>query len=317
MSVIKIFKIEDWYRCFGNDAQIISYLIGYKLFKDRKMAEPSVGFKEPHKIIKKLNQYEIDFNFIGMNKQKSFKNNHYDEQLQKAMKAKENNFKKEEKKHFPTEKKIDKERHNIKQVAVNTSVTIQNLTTNEIEIFHFIKTYKTYIPIYDPHGYKKKIIYKEVSIEENREKNEFSTDAEYFKLIKGKRVGDIFQEKNGQEVKIIKITNYQKDNIEMKENTKKSFKEEFYEGKEVLCPNCKQALRGVARGFGAESYFIDRNLEFYVAGCESLGDEVDAAFGCPKCGIAYNKYLEETGESLEKGENWIKAFQDPNCEEWT
>ena len=61
-DVVELFHIGSWYRAYGNDAHIISYLLGYKTFYDSYANTYAIGF--PDNVIKRV-ESKLAFNRVN------------------------------------------------------------------------------------------------------------------------------------------------------------------------------------------------------------------------------------------------------------
>ncbi len=81
-KILTIRKIALFYNAYDDDAQILSYLLGYKIIKGR------VGFPENavHKVMNTLDSHKINYKIIGDQEEiKDFKNlNQYSKILAKS-----------------------------------------------------------------------------------------------------------------------------------------------------------------------------------------------------------------------------------------
>ena len=81
-KILTIRKIALFYDAYDDDAQILSYLLGYKIIKGR------VGFPENavHKVMNTLDSHKINYKIIGDQEEiKDFKNlNQYSKILAKS-----------------------------------------------------------------------------------------------------------------------------------------------------------------------------------------------------------------------------------------
>lgn len=64
---VRLIHLGTWYKCYGDDAKIISFITNYKLFEDLKTATPTVGFPEIS-IVKVTNNLRANkINYILVN----------------------------------------------------------------------------------------------------------------------------------------------------------------------------------------------------------------------------------------------------------
>lgn len=217
-KVLKIYKDGQWFHCYKDDALIISYLTGYKLYTDAKTNDDTVGFSNPSKVLKKLNQYEIDYDFIDYKNKKTFLHNHYNDILKKSIenfyyrrKTLNNALNIEKKKTYNANQPFYREKGSL-EVKPNTSVTIKNINTNQIETYNIVELKYHMEPRFAdaPMFSSEHIKYIKVYDESfDFERDEISIESELGMSIKNHREGFKFYFR-GDTWEIIKINKYYK-----------------------------------------------------------------------------------------------------------
>ena len=66
-KTVRLIHLGSWYKCFGDDAKIISFITDYKLFEDIRTLQPTVGFPESSidKVVTYLKQNKINYTLVN------------------------------------------------------------------------------------------------------------------------------------------------------------------------------------------------------------------------------------------------------------
>jgi len=66
-KTIRLIHLGSWYKCYGDDALIISFVTDYKLFEDSRTLQPTVGFPETSidKVVDNLKANKINYILVN------------------------------------------------------------------------------------------------------------------------------------------------------------------------------------------------------------------------------------------------------------
>lgn len=217
--IVKIINYGNWFYCYGDDALIISYLMGYKLFSNKRTWDDMVGFKDPFRVCDKLTFYNINFSLIfdsrdvssNFNRKKEFENNQYLNILKRA----EEYFginKYSNRIIDDSENKIVYHESGSNYIRAGKSVTIKNHTSNEIEIYNIVESkyhyeirYGDSTSMYSPGHFTDVRVYDKTP---DITKDEISADSKFAKKLFGHTVGYKF-EFNDELFEVINVSNYE------------------------------------------------------------------------------------------------------------
>ena len=73
-NCVRLIHLGTWYKCYGNDAKVISFITNYKLFEDIRTGIPSVGFPESSltKVTNYLRLNKINYILVNDDKEIDF-----------------------------------------------------------------------------------------------------------------------------------------------------------------------------------------------------------------------------------------------------
>lgn len=66
---VRLIHLGTWYKCYGDDAKVISFITNYKLFEDLRTGVPSVGFPEVSidRVVRDLKANKINYMLVHDN----------------------------------------------------------------------------------------------------------------------------------------------------------------------------------------------------------------------------------------------------------
>lgn len=66
-KILKLIHLGSWYKCYGDDAKVISFITDYKLFEDNRTLQPTIGFPESSidKVVNYLNTNKISYTLVN------------------------------------------------------------------------------------------------------------------------------------------------------------------------------------------------------------------------------------------------------------
>jgi hypothetical protein len=79
-KTVKFIQVGYWFKCYGDDAKVVSFLTNFKLFEDNKTMKPTVGFpiESIDKVIAKLKTYKVNYMIDNSEIHDFGKENNYD-----------------------------------------------------------------------------------------------------------------------------------------------------------------------------------------------------------------------------------------------
>ena len=195
-NVLIIYHNGDWFNCNNNDAIIISYLMGYKIYIKENVLK--VGFPTVEKVIKRLNQYEISYQITGNQQKNIFPNNNYQEFLSKALDMRKKEIKN-------TINPNDKDLTANNGQANIYSVTLTFLNDNETINYKIVNPSSHYeirygsAAMFNPKHFREEIVYDQTTGD-----NEMNIESELYNEVIKHRAGEIF-EFNCQPIRVDKV----------------------------------------------------------------------------------------------------------------